>query len=78
MSRVLPLIVLGITLFVGGLYWMLWNDSTTYLDNLVINDAYYTLASFIWRMIPAVLLIVGLLCVIMAGVNATRNNEVYR
>ena len=78
MSRVVPLLIVGITLFIGGLYWSLWNDASTYLDNFVVHDEYYELVSFIWRMIPAVLLFVGVICLILAGISAAQRTEVFR
>jgi len=68
-SRVGPLIIFGLTLTVGGVYWALWDASRSYLDNIVIRDSYYELMYFGFRAIPAVLLIVGIMCLIAAGVN---------
>ena len=76
MGKVIPLIAFGLTIFVGGLYWAVWNGSRTYLDNFVIVDEYYELMYFGWRMIPAVMLIVGLMCLIAAGVMARSQKEV--
>lgn len=42
----------------------------------MINDVYYELAFFIWRMIPVVLLLVGIICLILAGVSAVGSREV--
>jgi len=76
LSRVVPLVVFGITLFVGGLYWAVWDGSRSFIDFLVINDVYYELAFFIWRMLPVVMLIIGILCLILAGVSASGDRGV--
>lgn len=76
MSRVLPFLAFGMTMIVGGMYWMLWDDSRSYLDFLVVNDAYYELAYFLWRMIPIMLLIVGIIFLIVAGVNASKKEVI--
>jgi len=78
LSRAAPLLIFGITLFVGGLYWALWNSSKSYLDFLVVDDAYYQLAFFIWRIIPVVMLVVGIICIIVAGIGAAQRTEVVR
>jgi len=76
LSRVLPFLAFGMTMIVGGMYWMLWDDSRSYLDFLVVNDAYYELAYFLWRMIPIMLLIVGIIFLIVAGVNASKKEVI--
>ena len=77
MSKVGPLIIFGITLIVGGAYWTLWDASRSYLDSLVINDVYYELIYWGFRVIPAVMLIVGVMCLISAAIS-TREKEVVR
>lgn len=74
MSKVGPLIIFGLTLTVGGAYWALWDASRGYLDNVLIEDMYYELMYFGFRAIPAVILIVGIMCLISAGVSI-RNNR---
>lgn len=69
-SKVAPLIVFGITFVVGGLYWAVWDGSRYLLDNILVEDVYYTWMYWGWRMIPAVLLIVGIMCLISAGINS--------
>ena len=68
MSKVGPLLLFGVTLVVGGIYWMLWEGSREYLNNILVEDSYYTLIFWVWRMIPAILLISGMICLISAGI----------
>ena len=76
MSKVIPLIAFGMTFVLGGAYWVLWDDSQSYLDSILIEDEYYELISFGWRMIPAVIIMVGVMCLIAAGVSSRREGEV--
>ena len=69
MSKVGPIIMFGFTIAVAGLYYAVWEGSRSYFNNLIINDIYYELIYWGWRMIPAVLLIVGIMCLIMAGIS---------
>ena len=75
MNKVIPLIAFGLAFIVGGLYWSLWNDNFDSLDSIIIEDEYYELASFFWRIIPAAIIFVGIMCLISAGVSNRR--EVY-
>ena len=76
MSRVGPLIVFGITLIVCGGYWTLWDSSRSYLSSFVIEDSYYILIYWGFRILPAVLLIVGIMCLIVAGISNRGGMEV--
>jgi len=69
MSRVGPLIIFGVTLLVAGGYWTLWDASRGYLDNILIEDVYYELMYFGFRALPAIIMIVGIMCLISAGVS---------
>ena len=57
----------GLGLIAGGIYWHLWDDSTEYLDNLIVAGAYSDMVQLIWDMIPVIMLLIGILCLIMAG-----------
>lgn len=72
MSRVLPILGFGLTIVVGGFYWATWDACREYLDNLVLDDVYYMLMRQLWSWIPAILIIVALMCLILAG---TKQNE---
>jgi hypothetical protein len=75
MSKVLPLIAFGFLFILGGSYWMLWDESMEYIEEFSLGDEYYELISFGWRMIPAVIIFVGIMCLITAGIKGTRNND---
>lgn len=79
MSRVLPILGFGLTIVVGGFYWATWDSCREYLDSLVLGDVYYTLMLHIWTWIPAILLIIAIMCLILAGVrsNETKRKEGY-
>lgn len=72
MSRVGPIIVFIITIVAGGIYWATWEGCREYLDDLLIQDVYYELMFFVWRMIPAVLIFVGIMCLIVAGMGRSK------
>ena len=72
MSRAGPLIVFGLFLIVCGMYWNLWDGARSYLDNLVINDEYYQLMYWGWRIIPAVLVIMGIISLVSGGMSVQR------
>ena len=76
MSKVLPLLSFGFLLVLGGMYWALWDGSRSYLDSLVIEDSYYILMSHVWAWIPAIMLLVGIMCLIGAGILARKQSEV--
>ena len=76
MSKVIPLIVFGFTLIIGGLYWTLWDGSREYLNNILIEDAYYILMRHVWAWIPAILIFIGIMCLISAGISKTRETRV--
>jgi len=72
LSRVGPLIVFGLTIIVGGIYWALWDASREYLDNILVEDIYYTLMYWGFRMIPAVLLIIAIICLINSAMGRSK------
>ena len=75
MSRVGPLVVFGLALVVGGMYWMLWDGSRDFLNNILIQDQYYLLMYWVWRIIPGIILFVGIMCLISAGIGIHRRKE---
>jgi len=76
MSRVIPLVIFGFTLIIGGLYWNLWDGSREYLNNIIIEDSYYILMRYAWAWIPAILIFIGIICLILAGISKTREKVV--
>ena len=76
MSRVVPLLTFGLTLVVGGMLWSLWDGSREFLDSFIIEDAYYILIRHVWAWIPGILIIVGIMCLIAAGISKSRERVV--
>ena len=72
MGKAGPLIVFGLTLVAGGVYWAVWDGCRSYLDNILIQDVYYELMYWGFRAIPVILLIVSIMCLISAGVSGRR------
>jgi len=72
LSRVGPLIVFGLTIIAGGIYWALWDASREYLDSILVEDMYYTLMYWGFRMIPAVLLIIAIICLIASAMGKSK------
>jgi hypothetical protein len=69
MNKVGPLILFIVTLFVGGIYWATWEGARSYLDSFVIQNEYYILMSWGWRLVPAILLVISIICLIVAGLS---------
>jgi hypothetical protein len=76
LSRVVPLIAFGVALVVGGFYWAVWEGSRGYLEDFVIADEYYNLGLLIWRIIPIVIIGIGIMCLIAAGMGGRRETVV--
>ena len=76
MNRVAPLIVFIVTIIVGGMYWALWDDCQSYLATFVVHDVYYELMSWVFQLIPAIILVVAILCLILAGLGSRSGGEV--
>lgn len=72
MSRVGPIVLFIFTILAAGMYWATWDACRSYLDSIVINDSFYILMYWIWRLIPAVVLFVGIMCLISAGISHSR------
>lgn len=76
LSRAVPLIAFGVALIVGGLYWAVWNASRDYLVDFIIVDEYYTLILWLWRLIPIAIIVVGIMCLVAAGIGGRRETVV--
>ena len=76
MSKVVPLIIFGVTITVCGVYWALWDGSREYLDSILVEDAYYTLMYFGFRVLPIILIFIGIMSLIAAGVSKSRERSV--
>lgn len=71
MNKVMPLVALGLGLIVVGAFWSLYNDSLSYFDNFIIDDEFNTLFELAWDSIPIIFLLIGVMCLIAAGVSAS-------
>ena len=67
MSKIGPIVLIGFGLFVGGLYYHLWNDATEFLSDYILNDSYYQLINFVWDAIPVAMVIIGIIWLIKQG-----------
>jgi len=77
LGKILPVIGFGLTIVVGGIYWVTWDLCREYLDSLILDDIYYVLMRHIWAWIPAILLIVAVMCLIIAGTSSREHKEAY-
>lgn len=74
MNKVTPLIGLGLGLIVVGAFWSLYNDSLSYFDDFVIDNEFTTLFELGWESIPIIFLFIGIMCLIAAGVSASKSD----
>ena len=72
MNRIIPLIGFGLGLITVGGFWSLYNDTLSYFDFLVMNDPYYEFMALIWKVMPLIFILIGIMCLIGAGVSATK------
>ena len=75
MGKVMPILMIIFGLFVSGFYWHIWDDSTTYIEDYVINDIYYSMISFIWHIIPIIILFAGIVWLVAQGVGGNRGAD---
>lgn len=73
MNKIVPLIAFGIGLMVAGAFFTFFDDTLPEFDEFLIEDEYYTLMKMIWNGFPGIIMIVGLICLIAAGVSASKN-----
>ena len=66
----------GIGLLAGGIYWHLWDDASEYLDKFIVAGAYYDMVQLIWDMIPVIMVVLGVICLIMAGRSSRQGRQV--
>jgi len=74
--RVIVLVSIGLGLIIGGLYWHIWDDSTTFIEDYKVSGSYSDTVQLFWDIIPVVLLLLGVICLIMGGRGSSRQ-EVY-
>ena len=74
MGVVKTLIGLGIGVLGFGFYWMLQdNIIDTYLSKYVISHAYNDLSFLMWDGMPVIVILVGVFCLVLAGIKVVRN-----
>lgn len=71
MNKAAPLIALGLGLITVGAFWSLYNDSLSYFDSFIIENEFTTLFELGWDSIPIIFLLVGIMCLIAAGISAS-------
>lgn len=76
MSKVVPLLMFGFGLVGIGMFWSLFDGLRYTIEQFVITDEYYVLMELGWDAIPLIALVCGLLCLISAGIVATRERYV--
>ena len=75
MNKVMPLVALGLGLIVVGAFWSLYNDSLTYFDDFIIEDEFTVLFRLGWKVIPIIFLLIGIMCLIAAGVSSSQSEH---
>lgn len=79
MNLVAPLIGFGLLFLAGGFFWKLIDDviDLHFLDFIQYNK-YYTFSQLEWDMIPWILMIMGVLCLIGAGISYGQSRTVIK
>lgn len=70
MSGVKALVGFGVGLIGAGFFWRLFNDiiAERFLGYIVSRNDYYFMANdFLWNALPVLVFILGVFCLIMAG-----------
>jgi len=69
MGLVAPLIGLGIGFIGFGFFYSLIDDILArHLQFMILGSVYYDLCALIWDALPFIALIVGVLCLVSAGI----------
>jgi len=83
LNKVIPLLSFGIGLLCLGLYWHLYNDVLTiYIAPFVLHDytafgvhythdKYHDFMQMIWSILPWILMMIGIVLLIAAGVSSS-------
>jgi hypothetical protein len=65
---VISLLAFGLGLLGFGFYYKLFEDITTiYFQKYIINNLYFQMSDLVWDMLPYLVIIIGILCLIGAG-----------
>ena len=78
MIAVIILFSIGIGLLAGGFYYHLYDDILTdFFTPYIYNtaDPYYLGANLLWDMWPYVLILMGIVCFILAGIKYRSSNS---
>ena len=74
MSKLLPLLALGFGLITFGGFWYLFDGVRSYFESfLITGDVYCELQYLGFRAMPVIVVVIGIFCLIAAGVMATRD-----
>lgn len=69
MSKVVALVALGVGLIGAGFFYQLFDDViNTYITPYIRPSIYNTGEAFLWDMIPWLLVFIGIICLILAGI----------
>lgn len=72
MSKVIPLIGFGVTLIGAGFFYHLFDDVIiNYIAPYMLTDIYQTGRNFLWDLIPWLVILIGIFCLIAAGIMST-------
>jgi len=73
MNKLIPLAAFGLGLIVAGAFFTFYNEALPEFDEFLIEDEYYTMMKMLWDGFPGIIMIVGIVCLIAAGVGASKN-----
>lgn len=73
MNKLIPLIAFGLGLIIAGAFFTFYDDVLPELDEFLIEDEYYTLMKMGWDAFPGIIMLVGIISLIAAGVSASKN-----
>jgi len=76
LSKILALISFGVTLIGFGAFWSVFDGVREYFDSFLIpGDPYYTLMYFGFRAMPVIVILIGIMCLIAAGIAASSSSS---
>ena len=70
MSKIIPLISFGMGLIGIGAFWTTFDECRVFFRNIIVYDEYHTLMEFGFDVMPIIAIIMGIFCLISAGVMA--------
>ena len=73
MSKILPLVAFGLGFLGAGAFFSLYDGAMPYLSSFVIEDKYYLFMESLWSVFPAIIMFIGIVFLIAAGVAASKN-----